>query len=157
MRSNGYLCRWRSSPSPPCVNPHHVAGCYRPQRSCGKVMFLHLSVSHSVHEGVSASVHAGIHPPGRYTRSRYTPRQVHPPGTPPWQGHPLADTPPGRYTHTPGRYTHPPWQVHTHPRQVHPPRRSLQRTVRILLECFLVFLFRRSRDTFTGYNGTEIH
>ena len=88
VRSNGHLCRWRSSPSPPCVNPHHVAGCYRPQRSCGKVMFLHLSVSHSVHEGVSASVHAGIHPP--------------------------ADTPPGSYkhthtplaaTHTPGRYT----------------------------------------------------
>ena len=25
---------------------------YRPQRSCGKVMFLHLSVSHSVHWGV---------------------------------------------------------------------------------------------------------
>ena len=25
---------------------------YRPQRSCGKVMFLHLSVSHSVHRGV---------------------------------------------------------------------------------------------------------
>ena len=26
---------------------------YHPQRSCGKVMFLHLSVSHSVHRGVS--------------------------------------------------------------------------------------------------------
>ena len=26
---------------------------YRPQRSCGKVMFLYLSVSHSVHRGVS--------------------------------------------------------------------------------------------------------
>ena len=30
------------------------------KRSCGKVMFLHLSVSHSINEGVSASVHAGI-------------------------------------------------------------------------------------------------
>ena len=29
-------------------------GCYRPQRSWGKVMFLHLSVGHSVHRGVSA-------------------------------------------------------------------------------------------------------
>ena len=157
MRSNGYLCRWRSSPSPPCVNPHHVAGCYRPQRSCGKVMFLHLSVSHSVHEGVSASVHAGIHPPGRYTRSRYTPlvhpRQVHPPARDtPWQKHSLADT------HTPLAGTHTPLAgTHTPSAGTPPPRRSLQRTVRILLECFLVFLFRRSRDTFTGYNGTEIH
>ena len=33
---------------------------YRPQRSCGKVMFLHLSVSLSVHRGVS-----GRPPPGR--------------------------------------------------------------------------------------------
>ena len=32
------------------------------KRSCRKVMFLHLSVSHSVHKGAgSASVHAGIH------------------------------------------------------------------------------------------------
>ena len=36
------------------------------KRSCEKVMFLHLSVSHSVHRGVSASVHAGIHPLGRH-------------------------------------------------------------------------------------------
>ena len=28
-----------------------VVSRYRPQRSCGKVMFLHLSVSHSVHKG----------------------------------------------------------------------------------------------------------
>ena len=60
------------------------------KRSCGKVMFLHLSVSHSVHRGVSAPVHAGIHtPPGQ---------------TPPWQ------TPPGR--HLPGQTPqgkHPPW------------------------------------------------
>ena len=56
------------------------------KRSCGKVMFLHLSVSHSVHRtgsGVSVSVHAGIPPP--------TPT---PPGQlgrhPPWQ------TPPGQ-------------------------------------------------------------
>ena len=38
---------------------------YRPQRSCGKVMFLHLSVI--LFTGwVSAPVHAGIHPPGRH-------------------------------------------------------------------------------------------
>ena len=39
---------------------------YRPQTKFVKVMFLHLSVSHSVHRGLSASVHAGIHPPGRH-------------------------------------------------------------------------------------------
>ena len=42
---------------------------YRPQQSCGKVIFSQASVSHSVHRGVSTSVHAGIHPPGRYTPS----------------------------------------------------------------------------------------
>ena len=40
---------------------------YRPLRSCGKVMFSHLSVSHSVHKGMSAPVHVGIHPPGQTT------------------------------------------------------------------------------------------
>ena len=35
---------------------------YCPQTKLAKVMFLHLSVSHSVHRGASASVHAGIHP-----------------------------------------------------------------------------------------------
>ena len=80
-------------------------------------MFLHLSVSHSVHEGVFASVHAGIHPPGRYTPLAH-PRQVHPPL-------PTAIT---------AAYG-------THPTG--------------MLSCF--FLFRRSHDTFTGYNGTEIH
>ena len=65
---------------------------YRPQRSCGKVIFSQACVSHSVHrDGVSASVHAGIHTPQA--------------GTPPphWAG-----TPPGRCTPM-GRYT--PWQV----------------------------------------------
>ena len=39
---------------------------YRPQRSCGKVMFLHLSVILSTGRGLSTSVHAGIHtPPGQ--------------------------------------------------------------------------------------------
>ena len=47
------------------------------KRSCGKVMFLHLSVSYSIHGGVSAPVHAGIHtPPGQ---------------TPPWQTATAAD------------------------------------------------------------------
>ena len=68
------------------------------KRSCGKVMFLHLSVSHSVHGGGSASVHAGIHPPGQTPPpGRHRPGQTHqPPGR--WADTPLPstcwDTPP---------------------------------------------------------------
>ena len=47
---------------------------YRPQTKFAKVMFLHLSVSHTVHRGMSASVYAGIH-------------------TPPWRPNPGGDTP----------------------------------------------------------------
>ena len=47
------------------------------KRSCGKAMFLHLSVSHSVHGRVSASVHAVMH-------------------TLPGQTSPWADIPPGQ-------------------------------------------------------------
>ena len=50
-------------------------------------MFLHLSVSHSVHRVGTAPLHAGIHPLGR-----------HPPGhTPPRQTLSWADTPLGRH------------------------------------------------------------
>ena len=42
--------------------------CYRPQRSCGKVIFSEACVKNSVHGGgVSASVHAGIHRPPEQT------------------------------------------------------------------------------------------
>ena len=103
---------------------------YRPQRSCGKVIFSQTSVSHSVHGGVSAWVHAGVHPqagtlPGKvHPLGRCTPGQVHPRQYTPGQVH-LLDryTPPGRYT---------PWAG------TPPPRRSLQQTVHILLGCFLV-------------------
>ena len=67
--------------------------------------------------------------------------------TPPWQVHPPGrEHPPPRAGTTPGqvhagRYT--PRQVHPSG-QVHPPQRSLQRTVRILLECFLVCRFNSS-------------
>ena len=117
---------------------------YRLQRSCGKVMFLHLYIIHFVLRGVSASVHAGLLTPQAGT----LPRQVHslgrnnpgiyipPPGRyiPPGQVHPpLAGSRPVRYTPcqvhpqagTPlGRYT--PWQEHPTflarytPSQVHP-------------------------------------
>ena len=62
---------------------------YRPQM---KVMFLHLSVSHSVHRGLSAPVHAGIPPPR--TRGRPPKDQRQPPlgADPPKQTPPVADT-----------------------------------------------------------------
>ena len=67
------------------------------QRSCGKLMFLHLSVSHSVHRGVSASGPRGwdvaTHPPGRHSPWADTPGQTPPGQTPPWANTPLADTP----------------------------------------------------------------
>ena len=77
---------------------------YRPQRSCGKVMFLHLSVSHSVHGGggVPASVHARIPPqadtPGKHTilpgstpsRKHTSRNQTPPESTPPREAHPLG-------------------------------------------------------------------
>ena len=86
---------------------------YRPQRSCGKVMFLHLSVSHSVHRvcvgqpplrQTYPSMHWGRHPPGQTYPSMHWGRHI-PVCT-------VADTP--------------------------TPRRPLQRTVRILMECILV-------------------
>ena len=59
------------------------AHCYRPQRSCGKVMFLHLSVSHSVYRGCLPHWMLGYTPP--------------PAGTPLDRYIPWADTHPGRY------------------------------------------------------------
>ena len=83
---------------------------YRTQTKFAKVMFLHMSVSHSVHGW------GGV--PGQVPLLA---------GTPPWADTPLVGTPPGRYTPLagtpPGRYT--PWQVHplagTPLWQVHPP------------------------------------
>ena len=123
----------------------HGDDYYCPQQSCSKVIISQVSVSHSVYRGgvcLSAcwDKHplVGTPPLGRYTPplGRYTPWPIHPlgrythpqAGTPPGQVHPL-----GRYTQPPGRYT--PWQVYP------PQRRSLQWTVRILLECFLVHYF----------------
>ena len=80
---------------------------YRPQRSCGKVMFLHLSVILSM-GGVSASVHAGIHTPSKPLLGRHPPgrQHTHTPGqTSPWADTPQADTFPDRH---PPRKTPPP-------------------------------------------------
>ena len=93
---------------------------YRPQRSCSKFMFLHLSVSHSFHRGVSGR-HPGQTPPwadtpSRHLLGRHTPwADTNPGQTPPQQ------TPPqGR--HHPG--IHPPWQtspLSRYPLGRHPP------------------------------------
>ena len=66
---------------------------YRPQRSCGKVMFLHLSVSNSVH----------CHPPGRHTPWADTPQAATPGQTPPLGRH----TPPTPCPVHAGIHTHP--------------------------------------------------
>ena len=54
---------------------------YRPQRSCGKVIFSQVCVKNSV-QGVSASVHAR-----RYTPHGQTSLRRHPPGQIPPNGH----------------------------------------------------------------------
>ena len=109
---------------------------YRPQRSCEGYVFTGVCLS------TGGGVHDQVHPPG----TRYTPRdQVHPPGTrytpwdqvhppPPDQVHPPGPgAPPWDQVHPPGPGT-PPWD------QVHPPEiRPLLQTVRILLECILVW------------------
>ena len=115
-----------------------------------KVIFLHLSVIHSVHRGGSASVHAGI--PHPTLPEQTPPRSRHPPGADP----PGADTP---QEQTPPCSRHPPWsrspQTRHPPCSRHPPEQTpprpdtplpwsrLQHTVydrpvRILLECILV-------------------
>ena len=108
--------------------------CYGPQRSCGKVMFLHLSVI--LFRGVSQHALGQTPLPGRHIPA-CTGADTHPlPGRhiPACTG---ADTPlPGRLTHPgqtpPGRFS---------PGQTPPSgRRLLLRTVRILLESILVLM-----------------
>ena len=91
------------------------------QRSCGKVIFLHLSVSHSVHMGCLPQCMLG-----------YTPWA----GTLPWADtRPQQVYPPGRYIPL-GRYS-PLCQVSPPRTGTPPPRWSLQRALRILLACTL--------------------
>ena len=102
-------------------------------------MFLHLSVSHSVHGG-SASVHAGTPLPGaRHPPGADTPRADSPPqgaGTPE-QAPPGAGMPPRPGTSPPGAGTPPTRHIPIGS------RRLLLRTVRILLECILVSMHER--------------
>ena len=117
------------------------ADFYRPQTQFAKIMFLHLSVSHSVHRGeYLGRCHPGqVHPmagtppwagtPPRQVYSplgRYRPGQVPPQaGMPPGQVHPQGRyTPLGRYTPqagTPPWVGTPPWAGTHPPGQVHPP------------------------------------
>ena len=85
-------------------------------------MFLHLSVSHSVHRGEGCLPQCML---------GYTPLGRHPLGRHPLGRYPSGQAPPSRYPL--GR--HPPGQAPP------PSRRLLLRTVRILLECILVFKF----------------
>ena len=104
----------------------HLQICfYWPQQSCGQGNIF-TPVCHSVHRGVSASVHAGIPPP----RSRdplgadTPPRADNPPGVDtPWSRPPQSKHPPG--ADTPPRSRHPPGAdipgVYT-PQEQTPPR-----------------------------------
>ena len=126
---------------------------YRPQHSCGKVMFLHLFVILFTGDVWQTPPQADT-PPGQLTpwadrcpSEADTPSKEDTPGqTPSLDRHPIPldrphrQTPPGQtpsWTDTPlGR--HPLW-VDT-PWQIPPPTRRwpLQRMLRILLECILV-------------------
>ena len=81
---------------------------YRPQRSCGKVIFSQASVSHSVHRGGCLA------------------------DTPPWADTPWADHTPGQTHSPPGRHPRVDSPLGRHPPGQTPPgRRLLQRTVRM--------------------------
>ena len=80
---------------------------YRQQLSCGKVMFLHISVILSTGGCIKACTGAdtplGQTPPGQIPPWADTPRGQTPPGqitpsadTPPGQTHPLGSNPPGQ-------------------------------------------------------------
>ena len=83
------------------------------KRSCGKVVFLHLSVGHFVHRGCLLQCMLGYssrqtHPWANTPLGRY-PRQTPPRQTSLWADTPRADTPPGRHplpadSHCSGRY-----------------------------------------------------
>ena len=115
-------------------------------------MFLQMCVILFTGGGVSASVHAGIPPPG----SRHPPRTDTPPRadtqeqtppseqTPPKSRHPPGSRHPLKTRHTP-RSRHPPEQ--TPPQEQTPPspgsrlRHTVnERPVRIVLECILFLL-----------------
>ena len=122
---------------------------YRLQPSCSKVIISQASVILSTGGMSARHTHPGRHPLGRHPPPRQTSPKAetslgrHPP-PPPLQADtprqkPPGQTPPGRQP--PGR--HPRAEPSPHPPT--PADRLLQRTVRILLECILVYyIFRRT-------------
>ena len=105
---------------------------YRPQRSWGKVIFLHVSVILFTGEGF-APLHAGIHPPPRGPEAG-TPL----PGT-------EAGTPPGtRGRHPPGtRGRHPSPHPPHFPSAVHADRYGQQARVSVSVNTPLWLIFMR--------------
>ena len=96
---------------------------YRPQTMLWKGNVFTPVCQSFCSQGGSAPVHAGIpcHPP---SPDRHPPQADSPMQTLPWADTPWEDIPPGQ----------------TYPGQTPLSRRLLLRTVRILLECILVFL-----------------
>ena len=85
-----------------------------------KVIFLHLSVIHSVHRGGVASVHAGIPSPWEQTPPElgyHPPPEQTPTHPPPWEQTPPQSRPPRPDT---PHSRHPPWEQT--PQTRHPPR-----------------------------------
>ena len=86
--------------------PEHCTACciqevyYRPQTKFAKVMFLHVSVSHSVHRGGLPQCMLGYHPTPP-PRTSPPPEQAPPEQTPQEQTPPGADSPCTVHT---GRY-----------------------------------------------------
>ena len=109
------------------------------KRSCGKVMFLLLSVI--------LFTGGGVHPPRKTSPGRHLSRQT-PPGRHPWVDifhgrHPLGRQPLADNPWVDHPWANTPWAdnpLGRHPPgQTHPLRWPLQQTVCILLECILVF------------------
>ena len=122
-------------------NPHF----YRPQRKFAKVMFLHLSVSHSVHGGCLPQCMLVYTPLGRHTPPSPradpladTPRADIPPEQTPPDRHPLESRhPPLEQTPLPWS-RHPPGSRHP-PCTVHAGRYGPQVGGTHSLECILVY------------------
>ena len=138
----------------------HIFPIVTVRNEVAKVMFLQASVCpQGGWVGVSVSVHGGIHPRGRHPPEQMPPAtdtppeqtpppgsRHHPPGvdTPPEQTHPPEQTPPPPGADAPGADTPP------------PERRPLLRTVRILLECILVYNCVREHKYYFYILDTEI-
>ena len=110
LRNNPVIHHTRVSLIPPVMEAVLIGWSiyYRPQRSCGRIMFLHLSV-------ILFTRGSQTPPPGQTPPGKTPPRQTPPPGRhPPGQTPPQADTsprqtPPGQTPpgddHCSGRYT----------------------------------------------------